>query len=296
MTNNPDDTTDESTDNKTTEPSKVKDSAINKSVLSKKMATRIAGGLLALVVVAGGAYGYIYTSTPAHIRNPKFDHYHLRTQVVVDGASVDFASNKFQDEYDANSCSSALPELPIDFHDGEDQITHVHWSGITGGELLKYFGWNMIGGSDNSLGKRFDRGILPASSVSIKGSVLPAVPEGSNYYVYTGDGDDYEARIWDDFLSADLEEFFGTKSKFNTDGDTTLNILDMFLPRASAHGAVVDEHAQPVEGELDKDRLERINNLIGNVVIFVQSQEPGDDEIAERFNNLAPLHDSTCGG
>jgi hypothetical protein len=32
------------------------------------------------------------------------------------------------------------------------------------------------------------------------------------------------------------------------------------------------------------------------VVIFAQNDEPTDEQIRERFNNLVPLHDSTCGG
>ena len=43
-----------------------------------------------------------------------------------------------------------------------------------GRRVLKYFGWNFIGGDDEVLGRRYDAGIMP-SSVKIYGKVLPAI-------------------------------------------------------------------------------------------------------------------------
>ena len=48
--------------------------------------------------------------------------------------------------------------------------------------------------------------------------------------------------------------------------------------------------------ETEEEKLTRINNMIGNVVIFVQKDKPTDQQIKERFNDLEPLSDSTCGG
>jgi hypothetical protein len=126
--------------------------------------------------------------------------------------------------------------------------------------------------------------------------LLPVIPDDANFYVYIGDADSYEQKDWDTFLSEDLEDFMGKKSYLNTDDETSFNPLDLFTQKAYAHGGEVDEHSEPIEGEEDEARLERINNLIGNVVIFVQNEEPTDEQIKDRFNNLTPLHDSVCGG
>jgi hypothetical protein len=48
--------------------------------------------------------------------------------------------------------------------------------------------------------------------------------------------------------------------------------------------------------ETEQQRLTRINNLIGNVVIFAQDTKPNDQQVKARFNQLVPLSDSTCGG
>ena len=274
---------------------KKEESNMNNNIKLKKISLQIIGTIIGLLLLASGVYGYLYATTPDHIRNPEFEHYHLRTQIIVDGEPIDFSKIEFQEEYD-KSCSDELPELPIDFHDGEDQITHIHWSGITGGELLKYYGWNLIGGMDDSLGRRHDQSMMGMHPVETKGDLLPEFPEDTNFYVYIGDENGYEQKDWGDFVNMDLEEFFGTKSKLNTSEKSSFNILDILSGQAYAHGGMVDDHPEGIDGEDEEARLTRLNNLIGNVVIFAQEDEPGENEIVERFNNLVPLHDSSCGG
>lgn len=271
-----------------------KDKMPNK--LNYKSRLAIAGYVVASVLLlVGGVYGYQYASSPSNFRRPSFEHYHFRTQIVVDSQPVDFSREEFQEDTTAGStsCSVSLSGTPIDFHDNEDQMTHIHWGGVTGGQFLKYYGWNLIGGNDDSLGTRYDMGMMNMHRVGIKGDVLPEIPQDANFYVYIGDENGYERKDWNDFLNMDLEEFFEKKSSI-TSGEASFNIMDLFTQKAYAHGAVEDDHEE--NGELDKATLERINNLIGNVVIFVQENEPSSEEIQQRFANLAPLHNSSCGG
>lgn len=258
----------------------------------------IKGGIvaLALLIFSGGYYGYLYASTPSHLRNPEFEHYHLRTQIVVDGEPVDFSHHEFQEEYDKNSCSAELTGQPIDFHDDMDQMAHVHWSGITGGEFLKFYGWNLIGGEDDSLGRRFDQGMMRMHHIRTSGDLLPEVTGSANYYIYVGDENSYEQKDWNEFLETDLEEFLGKKSYINTDDETSFSPLDWFTQKAYAHGDEDDGHIEASELENEEEKLERINNLIGNIVIFAQETEPSEEQIQERFANLVPLSDSVCGG
>ena len=258
----------------------------------------IKGGIvaLALLIFSGGYYGYLYASTPSHLRNPEFEHYHLRTQIVVDGEPIDFSHREFQEEYDKNSCSAELTGQPIDFHDDMDQMAHVHWRGITGGEFLKFYGWNLIGGEDDSLGRRYDQGMMRMHRIDTAGDLLPEVPENANYYVFIGDENGYEQKNWDEFLEMDLEDFLDKKSYLNTDDETSFNPLDWITQKAYAHGDEDDGHIEVSELENEEEKLERINNLIGNIVIFAQETEPSEEQIQDRFANLVPLSDSVCGG
>lgn len=274
------------------------DTEKKKSFKVKDIAAVIASIFGVLLLIFGIYYGYLYTSTPAHMRSPILEHYHFRTQIIVGGEEVDFSSHEFQEEYDASSCSVELTGQPIDFHDEDGQMTHIHWKGVTGGEFLKYYGWNLIGGRDDSLGTRFDQGMMRMHNIPIKDQLLPDVADNFDYYIYIGDEYEYEQKNWDEFLSADLEDFFGVESLLNTDSDeSSFNILDLFTERAYAHDGVDDGDEEVVDGEeTEEERLTRINNLVGNVVIFAQESEPTNEEIQARFNNLTPLTESTCGG
>ncbi|HSE29736.1 MAG TPA: hypothetical protein VLA77_04090 [Candidatus Saccharimonadales bacterium] len=257
----------------------------------KKIIFYVAAGMVGVFILVGGLYGYLYASTPEHIRKPTFQHYHFRTQVLVDSKAVDFSEDEFQKVTGASAaCSAAVGGTPIDFHDKTDQLTHVHWNGMTGGEFLKYFGWNFIGGSDELLGWRYDAGLIP-SEVKIYGKLLPAAPESAKFYIYVGDKNNYQQKDWGKFIESDLETFFGKQSNIGHGEETSFNPLDWFFKKAYAHGGVADEHPS----DKSEEELSRINNLIGNVVIFAQEQEPTKEQIQARFNNLVPLHESSCG-
>ncbi len=261
--------------------------------MKKKPIVIAASTFTAIVLAVVGIYGLTYASTPANIRTPEFEHYHLRAQVVIDGEYVDFSKDEFQREYDGNTCSAEISEEPFDFHDNMDQFVHVHWDGMTGGQLLKYYGLNVLGGDDNSLGKNYTSGILSPENVDIYGDFIPQPSETANYFVYVGDENSYQQKSWDEFANKDLEEFFGQKSNLSRDEQVSL-LEKILFPKAYAHNGEMDGHSE--DSDKSEDELKRINNLIGNVVIFAQDTEPTSEQITERFNNLVPLHDSTCGG
>ena len=245
-----------------------------------------------VLVVIGLAIGYVYAVSPGPIRKPQMEHFHFRLQVLVDGKAVDFSSPLFQNVYAKGQCTGDLTEQPIHFHDGKDQFVHIHWAGMTGGMVLKNYGWNFIGGRDGLLGYRIDD--MPhLKAVPIHDNALPDVPNGANFWVYSGDEQGYQKRTLDDFKKQDLEKFFGKQSSFKTFA-TSNSLLGLLFPKAYAHGSQVNGDTSVDETEAE--RLTRINNLLGNVVIFVQKDQPTDAQIKARFASLEPLSDSTCGG
>jgi hypothetical protein len=251
----------------------------------------IAVGLLAIVFAT--TFGYVYAVSPANIRSPRMEHLHFRMQLLVNGKAVDFSQTAFQTTYAKDQCNGDLPTVPIHFHDDKDQFVHIHWKDITGGQVLKDFGWNVIGGPDDSLGYRLDE--LPKiKKVAIHGNNLPALPKDAQFWVYVGDEKGYESRSFELFKNRSLETFFGTRSNFLTYEPSGNRVLNWFFPTASAHAG--HDHSATTLNESDEERLTRINNLVGNVVIFVQPDKPSDLQIKARFANLLPLSDSTCGG
>jgi hypothetical protein len=255
-----------------------------------KKPVRIAAFALACAFLVAATYiSYIYAASPASIRKPAFQHYHFRMQIVVNGKAVNFAADKFQITLGQDACSAALTKQPIHFHDSQDQFVHIHWDGMTGGMVLKYYGWDYIGGINGALGYRFDQ--LPKlKKVPIAGNFLPTIPKDAKLYIYTDKEDgSFVERSRNDFLKKDLEDFFGKKSNLPADDQTSL--LDRLFPKAAAHGS-----GAYVSGAVHDEKLEELNNLLGDVVIFVQKDRPNLKQIENRFNKLAPLPESTCAG
>lgn len=230
--------------------------------------------------------GYAFIQSPAAIRQPQFEHAHFRMQLLIDGKSEDFGADRYQAAYKPQQCSDELADEPIHFHDKKDQFVHLHWKDITGGMILKYYGWNFIGGLGDALGYRFD-GLQNFKAVPLYGKVLPPLPRDAKLYVYTGDETEFQQRNINDFLYKDLETFFGKKSHIQP--EDSMGFWDILSTKAMAHGNEV--HAVKNEAELT-----RINNLLGNVVIFAQKDAPTQVEVQARFMQLVPLSESTCSG
>lgn len=253
--------------------------------------------LAVLLLVPLSYAGYVYAASPAVIRDPELEHYHFRMQILVNGKAEDFSSKAYQTGYAKDQCNANLPEQPIHFHDNKDQFTHIHWEGMTGGMVMKYYGWNFIGGMSNALGYKLDN-LKDIQKVNTHGNFLPAVPDDAKFYIYTGDENGYQEKSFDSWKDQDLEQFFDKTSNSPAhELNKQTSLLDKLFPKASAHGA---ENHSTTPGETatetEDQKLTRINNMIGNVVIFVQKDKPTDQQIKERFNDLEPLSDSTCGG
>lgn len=253
--------------------------------------------ILALFVIGAVAYAsYLFVVSPSVVRNPKLEHYHFRMQILVNGKAENFAEDKYQQDYTKDQCTANLPEQPIHFHDKKDQFTHIHWEGMTGGMVMKYYGWNYIGGINKALGYKLDN-LKEIQRVNTHGDFLPAVPDDAQFYIYAGDGNSYTQKTFDDWKNQDLEQFFGDTSNFPAhQQNKQTSLLDRVFPKVSAHGGVEDGNDGEPGEESEEEKLTRINNMIGNVVIFVQKNKPTDQQIKDRFNDLEPLSDSTCGG
>jgi hypothetical protein len=278
---------------------KSKTSIFKKDIRWSKRSLSILIAVLAVIVLPLSYGGYIYAASPAVIRKPKLEHYHFRMQILVNGKAENFAETKYQQDYAKDQCNASLPEQPIHFHDNKDQFTHIHWEGMTGGMVLKYYGWNKIGGINKALGYKLDN-LKDIQKVNTHGNFLPAVPKDTQFYIYTGDEKAYYERDIDKFIAQDLEKFFGktSNSPAHELNKQKTSLLDQVFRKASAHAP--EFHTKPntphPEEETEEQKLTRINNLIGNVVIFVQKDKPTDQQTRDRFNDLEPLSDSTCGG
>lgn len=270
-------------------PARKTKQVVKRVLLSAGIIVVIAG------VLAGSYVGYLYAVSPISIRQPLYEHYHYRMSLSINGKEESFGADKYQEGYAKDNCNAALTQHPIHFHDKRNHFVHIHWEGMTGGQVLKYYGWNFIGGNKQTLGHRFDADAR-LQSVPIHGNVLPAIPNDANFYVYSGSATDYKLRSFDDFTGQDLEQFFGKASNSPAHELNKQKRSILQIPRASAQAASDHQGHSDDTGGLSGVDLQRLNNLIGDVVIFVQASEPNRQQITERFNGLEPLGASSCAG
>ncbi|MBW4061728.1 hypothetical protein HJC99_04125 [Candidatus Saccharibacteria bacterium] len=239
-------------------------------VKSSRRLERILGFIIALILLVGvGGYALAYGLSPASIRNPQHTHSHFRLIVSNSGSVVNFGAAAFQTEYSKDICSAALTKQPIHFHDNISQYGHLHWANMTGGLILKNYGWNFIGGLPDTLGYRFDEGVLP-QRVPIHGNSLPTRASGVSYFVYTGTAANHSARSWSNFLNQPLTTFL-------------------------ASSQILDPNEDPATLQAD-ERAVGINDVSGNVVIFVQPAAPTAAQVTAVFASLKPLPESACEG
>ncbi len=264
-----------------------------KDLTPKKINFKLLGilsGVILFILLLAGVFMWY---SPTTITYPKLTHYHLRIQILIDGKAENFADSKYQTPYAPGLCSADLPTEPIHFHDDQDQILHLHWNKITGGEFLKYYGWNKIGGLDNSLGFRLDKW----QNVPIHGQSLPKINPEWNNYIYIGDATNYQTKNFNDFLTQDFETFIGKKSRINQEFEDAAKEKQSLIPNLVTPVLAHETGTAHSENETkDGVNLEELNDLLGNIVIFTQKDEPTKEQIQDRFNQLVKLPNSTCGG
>jgi hypothetical protein len=278
--------------------------------------TKIISFLL-LVVILLPIIGYStvrFGLSQDNISYPAKDHAHFRIQYVYHGKMENFADTKYQTPYDKGQCDASLSKEPIHLHDNKSQIVHLHWARITGGEVLKNYGLNLIGGQDDKLGYQlYELTKFKITPIPIFGKVLPQPESADKLWVYSGEKDNFKFRTIEEFKNQDMEKFFGATSQERLDQEKYGEKISLFNPvKVLAHGES-SEHAKelavnstaqngetgsPLQNNQNKteEELKQINNLLGNVVIFVQATEPTQDQVKGQFNVLEPLSPSTCGG
>jgi hypothetical protein len=273
-----------------------------------------------LVLVGIGSFTFFKFTTPNSIAYPQNDHLHFRFQYIYKGTPENFSNSKYQVDYTKDICNGNLTTAPFHFHDDVDQISHVHWQNLTGGQLLKFYGLNFIGGLDDTMGYKVDE--LPkVTNVPIYGKLLPKAIGNDKYWIYIGDENNFSEKNFDDFKNKTLEEFIGKNSIVREQFEDAKKynfIKNNGILTALAHNDLnhqtKEEEIQHNKEEViqldtevnqatnkplnatDTEEKKRINNLIGNIVIFVQESAPSTDQVKDQFNKLVPLKDSVCGG
>ena len=236
--------------------------------------------LLVILVVGWLAFSF---ASPLAVTFPRRTEYAVRMQVVIEGVPVDFSQQAYQTKLDETVCGE-LSTRPVAFHGGQEQWLHVYWRDLSGSTILRNYGYKNYAPFENYLGVRADQ-FPQFTPVSIHGNILPETSPAAQLYVYTGDQFGYTRRDESLFLEQPLEDF-----------------LDDVIPGTPMNALQIQGNAQEEalgpsqQRDLQADEAERARPLdvLGNVVIFIQTQEPTEAAIIERFLTLTSREPTTC--
>ena len=141
--------------------------------------------LASLLILCILAVASLYLLIPNRFADPKPDHAHFRLQYIFRGEAENFGTARYQVQYAKDICSGLLTESPLHFHDDKDQIVHLHWQKMTGGDVLKFYGINKVGGLDDYMGLKLDQLFKfppKLTSIPIHGKSLPQATGEDKYF------------------------------------------------------------------------------------------------------------------
>jgi hypothetical protein len=238
--------------------------------------------LLISIISTVGLFSFTTFVSRPHFNSPQFTNYHLRLQLVFNGQLSPFINQTTQEINEFKVCDLGLITKPVYQNSFNSHLFRVNWEGITGGEILKYYGLNLVGGSDDTLGYRFNGFSRPQVIQTLKALDLKPSKQQKTF-VYQNRQDGYTKIDPLDFLFKDIELVVKKSNiRLQREQSQPKSVLGV---RAFAQSEKPVVQQQEFESKLSLDY-----DLIGNVVVFISDEEPTEEKIIDRFNNFIPLN------
>jgi uncharacterized protein YneF (UPF0154 family) len=236
--------------------------------------------ILSILFGVAGFSFVTYFSRP-YFNNPVFTNYHLRLQLINNGQIVSISGQNDERTNEFKVCDLTLLNRPIYQNSFNSELFQVSWEGITGGEILKYYGLNLVGGFDDVLGYRVKKNFGVEAIKPFQGNGI-SVSKKSKVFAYFKRQDGYEKLDQLDFLFKDIE-LAVKKSNIRLEREHA-KTPGLFGIRVFA------EEKPKIEQQEFESKLSLDYDLIGNIVVFFEESEPTEDRIIDRFNNFIPLN------
>jgi hypothetical protein len=242
--------------------------------------------VISIALIAGLSYSTLrFALSKDNVSFPKKDHSHFRVKYIFNGQEENFGSPRYQTDYTKDICNGTLTESPLHFHDNKTDYQHMHWARMTGGQMLKFYGLNYIGGINGYMGFELDK-FPQIVAVPTHSNSLPQPRPNNKFWVYTGlentDGSwAIKSKTFEEFINQDFETFFGKESQVRKDiekyGVSYMNILDSVKAQAHSeveHKTLNEEQKHNLElGE--KANTEKLNNQsIESLTAATMSSQP----------------------
>lgn len=211
----------------------------------KNLSAKLTGFILLLATIVVIVVLFLSVSDN-NITFPKTTHTHAMIKFYNNGSI--YKTNLFNamSPSDQTLCSGLITSEPIHFHDNVEDIIHLHWDNITGGQVLKYLGANYIGGFNNLMGIRLDRlNKYKITPIYTKDKALKPYPESLvKIYIKKVSSTNYEKVSLSDFIKLELSSLDPSYKPTAINNNILSNPKNYLWSKARAHND---------EGDLDGD-------------------------------------------
>ena len=241
--------------------------------------------IVCITVLLGVIFlSYTVISRP-HLIKPVATFFKLKMRIHYQKTPLELTQNDITDQSNSN-CNLVVTEKPFYLDKDKKNVVQVRWEGMTGGELLKYYGFNYLSGLNDLIGVQY-RGpfdIKPIRPLSI------SKPTASDIlYVYTGSGKDFKLLNSQNFLYQDLENTL-KKSRLRTKREKESSKLTLYTISVSGEESL----GLALKPQLTDGQLNDINNILGSLEIFIQQDAPSNTDIINSFNSMERLSSESC--
>jgi hypothetical protein len=258
---------------------------------------------IVLVVTIVGFLGFSFAS-PMSVSFPKKETSQIRLLLSIDGNQTNFSTPQFQKPI-SQLCNQDISPYPIGAYNQSSQVLNLHWKDMTGSNILRYYGFNNKGPFKGYMGVNLTN-FPNYEAVPILGELLPAPKEDYNYFVYTGNQYSYTQRKRSEFLNKSITDLLDSSNSsknsiisINTNAQVSKekneNIdKEIIINQTPPIPVSSEESSQPSSIQTPAQPKPEEDTVLGTIVVFIQKNEPTQEQVMLKFTNLEQAPVNLC--
>lgn len=220
---------------------------------------------------------------------PRYEYAHIRMRLFVQGTEVDVQDLFSEYTLYRGACSGDVQRAPMSSVKKDPHSVRLMWKGLTGQDLFTFLG---IAAHHQPVPKSLGYALGAPFPTSVP---IPAhtqtLPEATNTntFIFVRSGEGFIERPLSWWLKNSLEKNMGRNSQIKLTWSTDI---------ASAHEEETEintSSTDPFVLAQEQEEARMLNNILGDVVIFLDEPErPSDKEIENIFSTFPLITGGLC--
>ncbi len=215
---------------------------------------------------------------------PQYEYAHIRLRVFVEGTEIDVGNNPNGTRLFQGACSAVLQKEPLATILKDPHSIRLMWKGVKLQDVFTYLGLR----DTDFFGYVFSPS-FGVKKIPLEAKSIIVAPEATPRFLFIRTGEGYIEREISDWFGKSIEDVFGRSSQIR---------LSWYTPNiASAHeeeGEINTSSTDPLVILQEQEEARRLNNVLGEGVLFIQHSRPENDQIQRAFDTFPLLSGSLC--